>query len=705
MADEDLSGTNPASLSLDPIVDEAMKRFQRCAEWEGFARERFLDDIKFANADSDNGYQWPNAIRKLRDNSKKPCLTLNMTRQHNLQIVNDAKKTKSGIRVRAVGNGATVEAAKIWGALIRRIEYLSDAADAYSTAAEFQVDAGIGWWRIITDYVDESSFDQDVFIQRVTDPLSVYIDPDCKQKDKSDAKFGFVFDTIPKDQFADMFPEYKDRVNLSPLGTGSSDSDWITKNHVRIAEYFRVIGKPDKLISFISKDTGLRQSILRNNLPAEAVKELLAEPNTRSRPTERLEVEWKLIVGQQLIDSTLWLGPHIPLVPCIGQETVIDGTLDRKGHTRAMKDAQRMYNYNASAQVEFVALQSKTPWVAAVKAIEENEQYWNSANTENYSVLPYNHVDEDGNKIDMPMRQQPPTASQAYETGMLTAQNQMMMTSGQYQNALGMQGNERTGEAIGRRQDQGETATFHFRDNFAVAIRNTGKQLLALIPLVYDTERVVKIMAEDGTDLEVEISPAAKQAFQVVQNHQQQVIRRIFNPGIGKYEVEADIGASYATRKDQTTQAMTLILTQNPQLTTIIGDLLLASIDFDKAEEASQRLKRMVPPQALGQGPSQNEQMLTQQLQTLKDALVKSLETQAKAQLKVTGQDSLRQIETYRAETDRIKALAPIFGEDQAGVLDLLQQLIRQSHETNLENIKTTAKTTSQVDGANGNEG
>ena len=52
---------------LDPVVSEAKRRWDLCSEWESPFRERFIDDVKFANADSDNGFQWPNAIRRARD--------------------------------------------------------------------------------------------------------------------------------------------------------------------------------------------------------------------------------------------------------------------------------------------------------------------------------------------------------------------------------------------------------------------------------------------------------------------------------------------------------------------------------------------------------------------------------------------------------------------------------------------------------------
>src|SRR6266436_4083058 len=164
--------SNPASSDtslLSDLVKEAKKRFERCSKWEYAARKRWLDDYKFYNADAYNGYQWPNEIRRSRDVDERPCVTINKARQHCLQIINDEKKNKPSIKIRATGGGATYESAQVYNSIMRHIEYQSQAQDAYRTATEFQVSAGLGWIRVTTDYMDENSFDQEARIELVKD--------------------------------------------------------------------------------------------------------------------------------------------------------------------------------------------------------------------------------------------------------------------------------------------------------------------------------------------------------------------------------------------------------------------------------------------------------------------------------------------------------------------------------------------------------
>lgn len=676
------------TLTGNKIVEEASRRFMRCAEWEANCRQNFLSDYKFAHGDSDNGFQWPNRIRQNRDIDARPCLTMNIVRQHNLQIVNEAKQNKSSVVFKPTGGAATKDAADLYNAMFRRVEYISNAQAAYETACEYQVAGGWGWIRLVTEYEDNKTFNQDLRIKRVWDPLSIYCDMDAQEKNKSDSRYAFAFDLVPDEQLEEAYPGMKELMTLAPLGGATTDDSWNIKDHTRICEYFRKVPRKDRLLSFVNPNDGRRVQLAKSKMPKEVYQQVLELPLTKYRDLVEWDVEWYLIVGQQIVDRAIWPGKYIPLVMVLGEETIIEGMLDRKGHTRAMKDAQRMYNYNCSSQVEFGALQSKTPWIVAVKAIEEYESMWNSANTTNHAVLPFNHVGDDGvTAIPPPIRQEPPTASPAYESGMETAFNQMMMTSGQWQNQMGMGGNERTGEAISRRQEQGYTAVFHFQNNYGESLKFIGRQYLDLVPKLYDTPRLLKLQMDNGEDFDLQIDPTAKQALQQTLDKDQQITSRVLNPALGEYDVQADVGPAYGTRREETVRAMTLLLTQNPALTSIIGDLLLSAMDFKEAGEAAQRLKRMVPGQALGKGPTEAEQQMQQQIQALNEALSKALQELGQKKIKLAGKDELRDIEVYEAETKRFEAMMK-HSIEQGELKALFGQLTHDMMATQLNHIQ-----------------
>lgn len=674
--------------SKDGILRQAKDRFERCEKWESSTRKAFLNDVKFANADSDNGYQWPDKLKQNRDVDQRPNLTINKTRQHNLQIKNEAKQNKPSIKFRPTGGGATYDSAEILESIVRHIEYISKATNAYGTAVSFQVDGGIGYLRVVTDYLDQETFDQDIFIRGVRDPLTVYLDPDAQEPDKSDGRFGFVFDDMPKDEFKHAYPKYAAAAGQAALGKGDG---WCDADHVRVCEYFRLIEKSDKLVALPGPD-GNKKLYKKSELDNEVHKAIVDDPTYEARDITYNVVEWNLIVGNQVVETKTWPGKYIPIVPVIGEETVINGILDRKGHTRNLKDAQRMLNYWSSAAVEQVALQGKSPYIAPAKAIEGYETYWMSANTVNHSVLPYNAMDDDGNKIDAPTRARPPEMAQAYVEGLAMSREQMMEVSGQYQSSMGKESNERSGKAINARQSQGDNATYHFVDNFATALRHVGVIILDLIPKVYDTQRVIQIMAEDGKESEITIDPNAQQAFLAKQQGDVQQI--LFNPNVGKYAVQADVGPNYATKRQEGFNAFSQIITQAPDTLHLIGDLMFKNADFPGADKIAERLQRLVPPEAMGEGPPAIQVKLQGQLAASQKLLQTTLDEMAEMRLKLKGKDEMREIDVYDAITKRI---AVLIKEEMTPrqVATMTHDLVTAEHQSTL--TATSAATSEDI--------
>ena len=674
------------------IIREAKARFERCVTWESDARAHALADSKFANGDSINGLQWDQAVKTARGD--RPCLTMNKTRQHNLQIVNDARQHKAQIKVTPTGGRATFEAAEIFSGIVRRIEYQSKAVDAYSTAIYHQVETGLGYVRVVTDYADEESFEQEIFIRRVPDPLTIYLDPDAKDYDKADMRFAFVFNDIPRDLYDAAHGEGD---MAAPAALDHSDG-WNDRDHVREAEYWRRNDGTDTLHE-MQDGTAKRESEM-----AEGELETNRSNIVRSRDVSEPEIEWFKIVGDRIDERKTWAGKYIPIVPFIGEEVIIEGKLDRKGHTRALIDAQRMYNYWSSAAVEQVALQGKSPYIGPARAFENLEDYWANANTKNYSFLPYNDIDDSGQPIQRPERSQPPQMAQAYIEGMNIAREDMMMVSGQYQAQMGAQGNEVSGVAIGQRQRQSENAVAHYTDNQAKGIRQIGRIVLDLIPKVYNTARVTKVMALDGSDTDVSVVPNAPQAHQHVsmgpqgpqpltdeQAQQEQANpdvpdpKVIFNPNVGRYDVEADVGPSYGTQREEAFNAFSQIMSQNKEAFTIVGDFWAANADFPGADELAERLKRGLPPQYRG-GPDpqvaqiqqamQQQGQHAQQLLGKADAEISMLKAQV-VHLTEQAKDKGRgiDIDDYKAETERLKAVA---AADPAAAQVLIRSMLSE---------------------------
>jgi hypothetical protein len=659
------------------IIAEAKQRFAVCEAWESHARENALRDARFANGDAYNNDQWPPATMGMRGD--KPCLTTNKTRQHNLHIVNDARQHKAAIKVTPTGQGATFEAAEVFSAIIRRIEYQSKAMDAYSTAIYHQVESGIGYVRVETDYADNEGFDQEIWIKRVKDPRDVYLDPDASEYDKGDMKFAFYFTKTPRKEFEAKYPKARPDVGQT---LDYAMDNWDSREFVMEAEYWRRGVKDDELHELMDGTT-----VRDSKLPPGAKAKLQIK---RSRKVSEPEIEWFQFAGNEIVERKVWPGKYIPIVPFIGEEIVLDGLMDRKGHTRAMIHPQQMLNYWISEATAQVALQTKSPYIAMAEAIE-GKNHWADANTSSLSVLTYNGFDETGQKqYERPQREPPPQMAQAYLEGIQIARQDMLEVSGQYQAEMGAPGNERSGVAIQQRQREGDTATYHYIDNQAKGIRQVGRICLDLIPKIYDVARVIKIMAEDDTQSDVHIDPGLQvahqhvmppqapgqppqpvtpdQAKQATEDPKSPDPRVIFNPKIGCYDVEADVGPSFGTQREEAANAFTQIMATNKEAFPIVGDFWARNSDFPGADELAERLKRGLPPQYRS-GPDPQVLQLQQQLQQVTQH-AQTVLTQAGAEkahleaqialMKEQAKDKSGSVDndTYDAETRRLVAVA-----------------------------------------------
>lgn len=667
----------------DKILAEAKNRFSHAEAWEADYRRAYLDDLKMDLADAVNMYAWPNAVRRNRDIDQRPCLTVNKIHQHNLHIINNSKQNKPSIKIHPTGGDATAEAADVFEGVIRYIEYQSNAQAAYDKATEYQVRAGMGYWRVVTAYASEDvspeAFNQEIFIRTVKDPLNVYLDNDITEVDGSDAHWGFIFDNVPIEEFNKKYPKYKNPPTTPNLG--ESSNNWVTVDHVRVAEYYRKVEHKTTVVAF-TDPAGQVQVLKKKDIPAELLVPLLQDPTTKTREVTDPEVEWFLIVGNEIVERSTWPGKYIPIVRIIGEESIVDGELDRKGHTRSMLDPQRIYNYWTSAAVEFVALQGKQPYVAPASAIEGYETYWQTANKVNYSVLPYKDKDDDGNPIAAPQREQAPQFAPAYITGMQVAANEMQMVSGQYQAVMGEPGNETSGRAINQRQRQGETATYHFIDNLAHGIRYTGKILLDLIPKIYDTPRVLSILAENGDVSTINLDPKAELAHEVKKNKLTSEVSMIFNPSVGRYDVQADIGPNYGTRREEAFNAFSQIAAQSPQMMSLVGDLLFKAADFPGADTIAERLRRMVPAQALGEeGPPEVKQ-LQAQLQQMQQVTTKLFEELATTRGELKNKDRDTDAKVYDAITTRMKVLMPQILDPHTIAVEVAQLMLEEKQNS-----------------------
>ncbi|MBU6231827.1 hypothetical protein KGP36_04100 [Patescibacteria group bacterium] len=672
----------------EKILADARKRLANAIAAYATSRPRQLDDLKFAAADPDNHYQWPPDVLQNRTVlqgetiNARPCLTVNKLPQHIRQVTNDQRENNPAGEVIPVGEGADIEVAEILEGMVRHIQYTSEADIAYDTACENQVTHGEGFFRLLTEFESPDSFDQVIKVGRIRNSFSVYMDPLIQHPCGADADWCFITEEISKDEYERKFPDAKPVSSLENLGIGDENlTQWVKEKTVRIAEYFYVEHRSATLNLYPGNQTAFDGTPKDQKFRRE-----FGKP-TKTRQSEKRVVKWLKTNGFDILEETDWLGQWIPVIRVVGSEWEIEGQLYVSGIVRAAKDAQRMYNYMASSEVEFLALAPKAPFVGYAGQFENFEARWKTANIKNWPYLEANAVVDDvsGQVLPLPQRSPPPMPQVAIVQAKQGAADDIKSTTGQYNASLGMTSNERSGTAIMARQREGDVGTFHFVDNHSRAIRFATRQIIDLIPKVYDTFRIARIIREGGEHREVKINPMQEQAVSEVQGVNGNVIEKIYNPGVGTYDVCVVTGPGYATKRQQALDQMENILKANPQLWAVAGDLLVKNMDWPGAQELASRLQKAIPPNLLGdpskdpalQAAQQQIQQLGQQLQQMHGMLqnVQNTMEAKETQIKEFG----AQIKAYDAETRRIAAIAAGMTPDevQSIVLQTLQAALR----------------------------
>jgi hypothetical protein len=631
------------------------------------SREDELDDLRFMAGSPDNQWQWPADVLQTRGSvqgqtiNARPCLTINKLPQHVRMVTNEQRQNRPSGKVIPADDNADVQVAAIYDGMVRHIEYMSDADVAYDTACENQVTYGEGYIRILTEYCDENSFDQDLRIGRVRNSFSVYMDPMAQDPTGADAEFCFITEDLTKEEYEREYPNAAPLSSMLASGVGDQYlSQWLDENTVRIAEYFYYTHKKETLNLYPGNNSFFEGTPEDKDMKRMGVKPI------RSRQVDRRKVMWMKTNGFEVLQEQEWAGKWIPVVRVIGNEFEVEGQIYISGLVRNAKDAQRMYNYWTSQEAEMLALAPKAPFIGYGGQFEGYEMQWKTANTTNWPYLEVNPdvTDGAGAVLPLPQRAAPPLPQTGLIQAKMGASEDIKSTTGQYDASLGVGGNERSGRAILAREKQGDTGTYHYVDNLARAIRHITRQLVDMIPKIYDTERIARIVGIDGEVDMVKINPEQPEPVKEIRDMESGIlIEKIYNPGVGKYDVVVTTGPSYMTKRQESMDAMSQILQGNPQLWAVAGDLFVKNMDWPGAQELAARLAKTIDPKLLENGDKDPAlQAAEQQLQAMGQEMEQMYAMMQNFQKSVEVQDLERknfeaEIKAYQAETQRISAV------------------------------------------------
>ena len=561
---------------FDPRIDEAKKFLKLANDADTNNRTEALEDLKFAAGD-----QWPVEIQNSRTLEARPCLTINKIDAYVRQVTNQQRQQRPRIKVHGMNSQSDAKVADILTGICRHIEVNSDADHAYDNAFNYAVRMGFGYWRVKTDYVREDSFDQEIYIEPIHNPFTVYFDPNSTLPDGSDAEKCLITQVVSKETFRKMYPDADDGTGFSQRGTGDSNAEWVMKEDIRIAEYFYTERKPDKLCLL---SNGVKK--FRSELPKQDELLAMGVVVIDERASFRKEIKQIKCTAIEVLEEGIWPSKYIPIVPVYGEEFVVENKRKKYGLVRMAKDPQRMYNFWKTALTESVALAPKAKWLLAEGQDEGHENEWAQANIKAMPVLRYKQKDIEGVPAPVPTRIQPeaPPASIIAAADGINADMQAVL--GIFDPNQMTTGNI-SGKALNGQQQQIDLTNFHYYDNLTRSIKHTAKIILDLVPKIYDQARVMRIIGDDGKPDLVDINKR--------QSDEQGVMTILNDVTVGEYDVVMDTGPGYNSKRIEAVNSMMPMLSADPNLMNVAGDLIFRNMDFPGADIIADRLAAANP--------------------------------------------------------------------------------------------------------------
>jgi len=663
-------------------------------------------DMKYISGDP-----WDEKERAEREDPavNRPCLTMDELSQYINQLNNSVRQNPRAIKVLPLGEGANDKTAQFRQDMIRGIEYKSNAQSAYTCAFENAAQRSYGFFRISKVYVQGKSFNQELKVTRIPNPDVVYFDPDCKEIDGSDAQGCFVVDNILKEKYLQDWPHAE--VKDFTAEAKAQAPEWSTDTHVQVAEYWEVKTEKRTLLEIngpAGKTNYYLDEIEGGKIEKGAKGEpsyLLIPPTGRFEITNQRDADKKTVVqyftnGLEILDTVEWEGQWIPIIPVLGKEMYLDSGGGSKrvlmSLIRLGRDPYMLYCYYRTCQAELVSMTPKTPYIGYAGQFDIDKENWKHVNKLPTAYLQVNPIlDVTGqNVLPLPQRQSYEPQIQTLEIGAEAAKRAIQSAIGMFNTSVGRADTKATsGVAVKALDQQSDQGTFHFIDNYDMALKHGGRIINEMIDFVYDTARQVGMVGEDGKYF-VGQTTIDHETGAVVEHN-------------GDHDVTISTGPSYQSQRDEVNEFLQS-LANTPQ-GALVMDLLVKSRNLgpfgDKIAE------RLTPPQFASQNgqdiPPAIAQKLQQANQQIQDAhqliqigqkhieqlqqekanrVLENQTTLAKAKMDNETKITIAEI-TTKAQIEQVRAKLEndMWNQLHGDAHDAATQAVDQTHEANLQ--------------------
>ena len=647
--DEPVNATS--KISDEDLLLEIRDRYKSYdLQWKDSRRERETD-MRYITGDP-----WSIEDRKARKDADRPCISHDELGQYVNACVNGVRQNKRGVKADPYGFGSDEQTALLRQDIIRTIEYESNAPSIYAGAFQAMVEGSYAFFRIGRKYSSDDAdsdspilFDQEIIVRPVSNPNSVLFDPNCKEPDWSDGRACFVFERIPRREFAKRWPGA--RITDFTFEHSQVAGDWILAEDIILAEYWRI-------------ETRDRWKYLLTD--GSVVDDPRGRPVEQKRKVTQKSVTQYLTNGVEILDRVPQPGSILPIVPMIGLERYLDvGGVPKRvlfSLVRLARDPQMSLAYLNSLEMEEAGLTPKTPFLGYKGQFDSNRDRWASVTKQPWAYLETDIPDNwpaAGQVPPLPQRVPFTPNFQQYEIAKDSCRRAIQAAMGITPLPTAAQrANQKSALALDKIEDMQAVGSFHFVDGYDRALRLAGKIIDKWIPQIYESQRNLNIRKPDDSYRLITINtPAAY----IDQRTGQPVHYPVTDVD---HSITISTGPTFASQRDAVSDFLDILIANLPNLPVsppAAAKLLSLAIQMKNLGPKGDEMAEIISP---SQGsPDQNVAQLQAQQGQLQQQAILIQQLQGEVQ-RLTVERQAKVVEgEYRLLTEKMRSDASLLVE------------------------------------------
>ncbi len=587
----------------------------------------------------------------------RPQIEFNMMEAYISRLRGEFSRMEPGFVVRAQ-DGFDLVDPQLIDILEAHFRAILNDSDNDGFSYDVYTDLLVGGFSVVevyTDYLNEMSMDQRIFVERVFDPTLCGFDPLARKSHKGDGNF--CFQLFPKEA-EEVEREYgSNALKGLKYARAFSGFNWsyraAKKDIVLICDYYKKEFKREK----ITKLSNGRTISVKHY---EELAEMWVQaghieqppiPIGKIRETTLEEIVRYRFSGAELIEKPVPTNyKMLPLIFFDGNSAVLRDNNDScaeqmtRPYIYNVKDAQRLKNYAGQSLANELENTVEHKFIASVESIPEDyiDAY---IDIQKPGTLLYNQFYEGNPEVSLtPPREimRTPIPPQISETFQMS-DNLIQGILGSYDAALGIQNNELSGVAIMQGAMHSNAAAMPYTVGFMKGLNRVCQQILDLIPKYYVTPRSLPIVHPDGS-------------------RSYQVINKQGNPYMDydpmSLEVKVEAGVNFAVQKQISLETIIQLMQTSDSFAAFINTkglgILLDNIEIRGIEGLRQAAGEFM--QETAQKQAQAEQMAMQEAsQQLDPKQVLAMQAQAeiaKVQQKREAREQETQVQLTKIATD-----------------------------------------------------